>query len=163
MHSAPEKSRVQKSFTSAECPKKLFKHSGITDTWLSGSEWQPNAKHSTLKHCMKNRGSCLRDQSKFPTAQKDKRFQIWSFLFFKEVNILDMTGPSKRSRTYKEWENTKSLENLSNNRKLTWLLFFLILLTIHARLLLNILFPHSYPHLYLRTIQIPYSALSLDH
>lgn len=162
MHSAPDKSELQKSFTSAESPKKLFKHSGITDTWLSGTEWQPNAKHSAPKHCVRNRDSCLRDRSKFPTVEKDKRFQTCSSLLFKEVNILDMTGP--RSLMYKEWEDAKSLENLSNYRKLTWLLFFfLILLTTHARLLLNILFPHSYPHLYLRTIRIPYSALSLDH
>lgn len=124
MHSAPDKSQPQKSFISAESPKELFKHSGITNTWLSGTEWQPNAKHSALKHCMRNRDSCLRDQNKFPIVQKDKRFQTWSFLFFKEVNILAMTGASKRSLIYKEWEDAKNLENLSNYRKLTWLLFF---------------------------------------
>jgi len=68
MHSALDKSPLQKSFPSTDSPKELFKHSGITDTWLSRTEWQPNAKHSALKHCMRNRDPCLRDQSKFPIA-----------------------------------------------------------------------------------------------
>ena len=37
MHSVPDKSQLQKCFASAGSPKELFKHSGITDTWQSGT------------------------------------------------------------------------------------------------------------------------------